>query len=95
MKWKLAWVPSILLAFAILFVHLSGNDKAPYFVLYALIAGSSILVILFGMALLPQGRVRDSWRQCAVAALPWAYVVVAVLLARIGWVDSIYLLGFR
>jgi hypothetical protein len=86
----MAWVPSLLLVLTLAVIHLSGNDKAPALLLVPLLSS-----LLIGIILIIQLRDQDRWRRVIVAMLPWAYVVVVVLLARVGWIDSKVFLGFR
>jgi hypothetical protein len=51
MNWVVASMPTGILAFAILAVHLSGNDKAPVFVFLALLIGAIIQVGMCVLAL--------------------------------------------
>src|SRR4051812_23176540 len=94
MKSILSITPSLMLALAIVGVHLSGNDKAPVLVLIALLLGSGISLIMFTMAFV-RSRFRDLWLPCLTTLLPWVYVLGVIVLARAGLVDPIYLLGFR
>jgi hypothetical protein len=94
MTWIVAIVPSLLLALAIASVHFSGNDKAPIYVLIALLLGSGISIVLFTLAFLRRPS-RSLWPMCLMTLLPWIYVLGAIALSRAGLVDSIFLLGFR
>jgi len=91
--WLPAGVPAVFLALAVLYSKFSGNDKAPLLVLLVLAANALLVLALLvaaGMGLGP-----TPWRRAGMAALPLLYAAIVVVLARLGWVDSGPLLGFR
>ncbi|MEK7802345.1 MAG: hypothetical protein AAB276_07820 [Pseudomonadota bacterium] len=89
-----AFFPSILLAAAIMVATLSGNDKAPFFVLGVVVINT--LIFLKYMTAFHRLRTDKNHRlYCLFAALPLIYMVGVVVLSRHGLIDSLYFIGFR
>lgn len=93
--WLLAFSPSGLLAAAILYGRWSGNDKAPFLVIGAVLLGLAIAAVVVAGGLLGRDTAPRWWTRCAVAASPILYVGLVVVFARRGWIDSLGWLGFR
>jgi hypothetical protein len=91
--WLPAAAPSVLLALAVLYSRFSGNDKAPFLVLLVLAIDAVLALVLVAQAIGGQGV--HGWRRAGVAVLPLLYAAVVVVLARRGWIDMAWFLGFR
>lgn len=93
--WILAAAPAVALVAAVLYCQFSGNDKAPFLVLTVLALNATLLVAFVAATFVSGTRRPQAWLQCGVAAAPLIYAAIVILLARMGWVDSLPLLGFR
>jgi hypothetical protein len=91
--WFPAAAPSVLLALAVLYSRFSGNDKAPFLVLLVLAIDAVLVLVLAVLA--AHGQSLRGWRRAGVAVLPLLYAGVVVVLARRGWIDMAWFLGFR
>lgn len=94
-KWISTLIPPALIVFSVLSVNLSGNDKAPIFILLAI--GIDVIIFIFsGLYLLFNRGSSTSFRFLFIGSvLTLIYIIVAIVLSSAGIVDSIYLLGFR
>ena len=95
-SWVMVVIPSILLAVAVLFAQLSGNDKAPYIVF--LVIGLDLLLFILTIIITLVQKDSRSFIKCLLAGLPILYVIVVILLARSNSIDShavLLLLGFN
>lgn len=93
--WIIAVTPSFALAACVLFCRLSGNDKAPFLLFGVVLLNVLILVLLTGSVVFSKRHISDAWWKCGVAAAPLVYVGLVIYMSRKGWVDSMWLLGFR
>jgi len=91
--WFPAAAPSVLLALAVLYSRFSGNDKAPFLVLLVLAIDAVLVLVLAVLA--AQGPSLRGWRRAGVATLPLVYAALVMVLARQGWLDMAWFLGFR
>lgn len=91
----LAGAPAMVLALAVLYSLLSGNDKAPFIVLFVLALNAVVVLALVVAACMAQALGPHAWLRIGVAAAPLIYAAMVILLARNGWLDSAPLLGFR
>lgn len=88
--------PSVLLAFAILFARLSGNDKSPWLVILMLGLLALLFLISLGALAMRNSSPTSNPRLLVIgAACPLIYALVIVVLSRNRVVDSLSWLGFR
>lgn len=94
-NWFSVLIPPALLVFSVLAANLSGNDKAPIFILMAI--GVDIIIFIFSglYFFFNRGSSTSSKFLFIGSVLTLIYIIVAIFLSFAGIVDSIYLLGFR
>ena len=92
---SLAIVPSLLLATAVVFSRLSGNDKSPFIVLLvlamlALLLLAALVVTVYSWSL----HGKAPWLALGTAC-PLIYAGIVIALSQKGFIDSLTWLGFR
>jgi hypothetical protein len=90
----IAFVPTTMLILAVVYSQISGNDKAPFIVL-SVLGINAVLLVLSAAAFITGIRQSQTWIQFGYIAAPTIYAVLVILMARLGWVNSSLLLGFR
>lgn len=81
----------------VVFVKISGNDKAPFLMIMPIIY-SLVLSIIYFITIIKGYKVgldKKIYFDFFLAILPIAYTFLIILLARKGIVDSMLFLGFR
>ncbi len=91
----LALVPAAAFAVVVIGARLSGNDKAPFLVLLALVLLVLVLIAALVAALRGGPAASTAWSLAAGAALPLGYAALVVVLARWHLIDPLNWLGFR
>lgn len=86
-------MPVLIFMSSVFFAALSGNDKAPFIVILALVI-NSVMVVTRLRACLRSPRPRH-WLSVYIAAAPIIYAVTVIILARAGVLDPLYFIGFR
>ena len=88
-------ISPLALFISILFSRISGNDKAPFFILLTLAIIVGIFIII-GVITLLKREFSFKFRFLFLgASLTLLYVIISIFLSRAGLVDSNILLGFR
>ena len=86
-------ISPILLLISVVFSHFSGNDKAPFFILLALVIIGLIFIVTGLIGLFT--ALKAFKFLCLGSALTLVYVIIVISFSRIGILDSNIWLGFR
>ena len=85
---KLEWIPIILFVLTILNSHLSGNDKAPFLVLFAGFI-SIVITTVFVITGIKKNR-----KRYFIAAIPALLLLCIYYLSRYHLIDPQNIIGF-
>lgn len=88
-------MPSLALLVVIIVAVLSGNDKAPFMVLFCLTGIFLYFLTMLARALLATAYRAANLRLAFFAALPLLYTAAVITLGHAGVLDTMYFLGFR
>jgi hypothetical protein len=94
MKFRAAYLPTLLFALAALNSGLSGNEKSAYLAVFVLFLSPIFALFHIGSNLMAKSGWRKTLKDAALCLAPVFYFVAVILLNDLGIINASYFLGF-